>query len=109
MSNRLNGSEQHYDFSGTLPDAAGILPLMFPDPPPDLPLVGDLRNQIDTGIDFEGSLELDGDVLMRVLNVYAIAELLNKETASRATRLRTEAAASLLTVRVGTGRYSVEM
>jgi hypothetical protein len=72
-----NSSQQRYDFSGTMPKADGVLPLMFPDPPPELPLIGEIRNQLDAGIEFVGSMELDGDVVLDVLDAYALAELLS--------------------------------
>ncbi|MBM3134093.1 MAG: DNRLRE domain-containing protein [Chloroflexi bacterium] len=71
-----NSSEQRYEFGGTIPQVAGLLPIVYPDPPPDLPLIGSIENRLDAGVRFEGSLYLGGDLTLRVLRANALARLL---------------------------------
>jgi hypothetical protein len=82
-----NSGMQQYDFSGTLPDIAGALPIMYPKPPPDLPLLGEIRNQLDAGVYFEGSLGLDRKIRLQITRPYALAELLSLDIYNRSMNL----------------------
>ena len=71
-------TRQRYDFSGIILEN-DILPITYPDPPPDLPLVGKLENTLNAGIAFEGSLSLSGEVIMRLVDPYAQAQIFSRE------------------------------
>jgi hypothetical protein len=78
-------AQKRYYFKATVPNVGGALPILYPDPPPSIPLIGTLENKLDAGVRFEGFLTMKGyvsmnimrtDVLVRVLsqNVYNASE-----------------------------------
>lgn len=81
-------SAQHYAFKGTIPQLTH-LPLTYPDPPPNLPLIGTIENTLDANLHIEGTLELDGDVRLSLLHVEALAKLLSREVYKRGKNLPT--------------------
>jgi hypothetical protein len=102
-----NSSEQRYEFGGTIPDVAGLLPIVYPDPPPDLPLIGSIENRLDAGVRFEGSLYLGGDLSMRVLRIYALARLLGSDIFNQSQDLIPPGEEGLERFAIPLGRYKL--
>jgi hypothetical protein len=72
-----NSQTQQYEFKGVMPNFLG-LPLRFPDPPPDLPVLGPLRNELEAGLFVQGSMGLDHTMTFTALDAKAYAMALNK-------------------------------
>ena len=70
-----NAGTQRYDFQGAIPNVGGALPLVYTTP--SLPLVGTLENKLSAGLFFNGSLQLNGQTTLTVINASALARLLN--------------------------------
>lgn len=64
-----------YRFWGTMPNVAGLLPLVFDTP--SLPLVGVLQNRLGAGVYVEGALSLDGQVWLSAMDATAYARLVS--------------------------------
>ncbi len=74
-----NAAEQRYEFRGTIPRGLDFLPLRYPNPPPDLPLLGEVRNELDAGLFLEGIITLDYKITFQALNAKAYVKLLSQE------------------------------
>ena len=70
-----NAGTQRYDFQGAIPNVGGVLPLVYTTP--SLPLVGTLESKLSAGLFFIGSLQLNGQTTLTVINASALARLLN--------------------------------
>lgn len=80
-----NSDQQRYDFGGTM--SRDLFSVVYPDPPPSLPLLGELENRLAAGIRFEGSLGLDGTVSLRLLEADALVRLLRINVYDRSQHL----------------------
>jgi hypothetical protein len=47
------------------------LPFLWPDPPLEVPYIGDIGNKLDAYIEFKGNVELDGDFRLTRLKGHA--------------------------------------
>lgn len=70
-----NAGTQRYDFQGAIPNVGGILPLIYTTP--NLPLVGTLESKLSAGLFFVGSLQLNGQTTITVINAAVLARLLS--------------------------------
>lgn len=73
-----NAGALRYEFSGTIPDVAGVLPIEYPSNPPTLPLVGTIDSRLDAGVRFTAWVGLDRNVSIRLMQPYALARLLGQ-------------------------------
>lgn len=73
-----NSVKHMYDFQGTLINAGGLLPFVYPKPIPDLPLLGKLENSFNAGLKVAGDIRLNGVVHIRVMQAIAAAKVLNQ-------------------------------
>jgi hypothetical protein len=70
-----DSNHNRYTFQGTLVNVGGLLPLIYPDPPPSLPLVGTLTNEFSAGLNISGNITLDGVIHIQVMQAQALATL----------------------------------
>ncbi len=70
-----DSSQHRYNFQGTLVNVGGLLPFIYPDPPPSLPLVGTLTNEFSAGLNLSGNITLDGVIHIQVMQAQALAKL----------------------------------
>lgn len=70
-----DATNQRYNFSGVLPNVGGALPIIYPNPPPKLPLVGTIENKLSAGLRIEGNLALNGDVRVQLMRAEVVARL----------------------------------
>ncbi len=73
-----NAGALRYEFSGVIPDIAGVLPVEYPADPPTLPLVGTIDSRLDAGVRFTAWVGLDRNVSIRLMQPYALARLLGQ-------------------------------
>jgi len=73
-----NAGRVRYELSGKIPELAD-LPATWPDPPPDIPLIGEIENTLDAYVSFAGNLELDGDLRVTSMRAHAEALLFSQE------------------------------
>jgi hypothetical protein len=74
-----NDTEQVYEFSGTIPDVYGLLPFVYPDPPPDVWPIGEIENKADAGVEFAGQLYLFGVIRIQLLDAMALLRLFSQD------------------------------
>ena len=74
-STSWDSNNNRYKFQGTLVNVGGLLPLIFPDPPPSLPLIGNLTNEFSAGVNISGNITLDGVIHIQVMQAQALATL----------------------------------
>ena len=74
------GGQQHYNFDGQIPSLGGLLPLVWPDPPPTLPkpLNNELRNEFNAGLLFEANVDLSGRVSFRMMEAELYGEVFSQ-------------------------------
>ena len=70
-----DSNHNRYNFQGTLVNVGGLLPLIFPNPPPSLPLVGTLTNEFSVGVNISGNITLDGVIYIQVMQAQAFATI----------------------------------
>lgn len=70
-----DSSHSRYNFQGTLVNVGNLLPLIDPTPPPSLPLIGTLTNELSAGLDISGNITLDGAIHIQVMKAEAFAKL----------------------------------
>ncbi len=70
-----DGLHNRYSFQGTLVDVGGLLPIIYPDPSPSLPLVGTLTNEFSAGVNISGNITLDGAIHIQVMQAQALLEI----------------------------------
>jgi len=75
-----NSGQEHYTFDGQIPSLGGALPLVWPDPPPQLPapINAELRNKLNAGLLFEADVDLSGRVTFRMLQAKLLAEVFSQ-------------------------------
>ncbi len=73
-----NSVKNWYDFQGTLISAGGLLPFVYPNPVPNLPLLGPLENSFNAGLHVEGDIRLGGLVHIKIARAFAIAKVFNQ-------------------------------
>lgn len=73
-----NSTNNWYDFQGTLISAAGLLPFVYPDPIPKLPLLGPLENSFNAGLHVSGDIRLSGLVHIKIAQAIAKAKIFNQ-------------------------------
>ena len=69
---------KRYNFHASVPNAGGILPIVYPDPAPSIPLLGTLENRLDAGLYFSGYMNLNGLVFMDVARTQIEVEILSQ-------------------------------
>lgn len=72
-----NAAAQQYEFKGIAPNFLG-LPLRYPDPAPDLPLLGPLKNELEAGLFVQGSIGLNHTMTFTALDAKSYALALNQ-------------------------------
>lgn len=77
-STTWDNAHNRYSFQGTLINVGGLLPLEFPSPPPNLPLIGKAENKLSAGVHLEGDISLNGLIHIRILNAQALAEIFSQ-------------------------------
>ena len=70
-----DSNHNRYSFQGTLVNVGGLLPIIYPDPAPSLPLVGTLTNEFSAGVNISGNITLDGVIHIQVMQAQALLEL----------------------------------
>ncbi len=72
-----NKDTQQYEFKGAAPNFLK-LPLRYPDPPPELPLLGPLKNELEAGLFIQGSMGLNHTMTFTALDAKAYALAFNQ-------------------------------
>lgn len=80
-----NALQTHYEFVGDAPNLPGGLPARYPDPAPSVPLLGKVENLLDTFTHFEGTLRLNRQLTLHLLQYSATAKVLGVSLLSNKT------------------------
>jgi hypothetical protein len=72
-----NSDKLQYEFKGVSPNFLN-LPLRYPDPAPELPLLGPLKNELEAGLFIQGSMGLNHTMTFTALDAKAYALALNQ-------------------------------
>ncbi len=92
-----NSTKNWYDFQGTLISAGGLLPFKYPDPVPDLPLLGPLENSFNAGLHVEGDIRLSGLVHIKIARALANAKIFNQSILDKSQELIDDSVAHIYT------------
>ncbi len=92
-----NAAQKWYDFQGTLVSAGGLLPFKYPNPEPDLPLLGKIENSFNAGLHVEGTIRLNGVVHLKILRALAAAKVLNQSLFDKSQELIDDSVAHIYT------------
>ena len=69
---------KRYNIKATIPNVGGALPIIYPNPPPSVPLIGKLENKFDAGIRFEGYLTMKGALVLNIVRSDVLVQVLSQ-------------------------------
>ncbi len=70
---------ESYHFTGKIPNFFNLLPLSWPNPPLNVPLLGKMENRLDAGLLVDGHLELDSTIHLHWLRAAVQLRAVSKD------------------------------